>query len=129
MRCGLKFIASSCAVLVVGAAGPAASAAVRQCAPGVTSDIARADNELEGKRKALTSWTAKAARLGPAYTSWRIADKKVLGCKRGKTPSDGVQCVAYASPCTILQAPNAPNAPNAPKRSRKRFGPLTPFEV
>ena len=126
MRCGLKFIAYSCATLVVGATGPEASAAVRQCAPGVTSEIARADNELEGKRKALISWTAKAARLGPAYTSWRIADKKVLGCKRGKTPSDGVQCVAYASPCTILQAPNAPNTP---KRSKKRFGPLTPFEV
>ena len=123
MRCGLKLIAYCCAALTVGVAAQTASAAVRQCAPGVTSEIAQADNELMGKRKALISWTMKAAKLGPAFTSWRIADKKVLGCKKGKTPSDGVQCVAYASPCTIVQAPGQP------KRSKKRIGRNTPFEV
>ncbi|MEQ1695854.1 MAG: hypothetical protein ABL901_08440 [Hyphomicrobiaceae bacterium] len=126
MRCWLKHIAYSCTALTFAATASPAAAAVRQCAPGVTSEIAQADNELMGKRKALMSWTTKAAKLGPAYTSWRIADKKVLGCKKGKTPSDGFQCVAYASPCTIVQAPNTPNRP---KRTRKRFGPNTPFEV
>lgn len=127
MRCGLKLMASACAALAFAVTAQTAAAAVRQCAPGVTSEIAQADNEIMGKRKALMSWTAKAAKLGPAFTSWRIADKKVLGCKKGKTPSDGVQCVAYASPCTIVQAPNA--RPNAPKRFKKRFGPRIPFEV
>lgn len=123
MRCGLRLIAYSCTALVVGAVAQGASAAVRQCAPGVTSEITQADNELTGKRKALISWTAKAAKLGPAYTSWRIADKKVLGCKKGKTASDGVQCVAYASPCTIVQAPGDS------KRPKKRIGRNLPFEV
>jgi hypothetical protein len=123
MRCGYKFIAYACAALAFGGYAQSASAAMRQCAPGVTSEIAQADNELMGKRKALISWTAKAAKLGPAYTSWRIADKKVLGCKKGKTPSDGFQCVAYASPCTIVQAPENP------KRGKKRIGRNTPFEV
>lgn len=123
MHCGLKFIAYACAALVLGGYTQTASAAVRQCAPGVTSEIAQADNELMGKRKALISWTAKAAKLGPAYASWRMADKKVLGCKKGKTPSDGFQCVAYASPCTIVQAPESP------KRPKKQIGRNTPFEV
>jgi hypothetical protein len=123
MRCGLKLISYSCAALAFSGYAQMASAAVRKCAPGITSEIAQADNELMGKRKALISWTARAARLGPAFTNWRMADKKVLGCKKGKTPSDGFQCVAYASPCTIVQAPQNP------KRPKRRIGGNSPFEV
>lgn len=108
-----------------------AEAAVRKCGPGVTSDIAQADNEVLGKRKALTSWSMKAAKLGgPAFASWRIADKKILGCKPGKTRSDGVQCVAYANPCAILQGNvRPPQGPQNKPRGQRRIGGNVPFEI
>ena len=85
-----------------------ASAAVRNCRAGVASEITAAGSELEGKRKALISWTARAAKLGPGYTSWRIADRKVLGCTKAKAPATGYQCIAFALPCTVEQLPGKP---------------------
>jgi hypothetical protein len=109
-----------------------ANAAVRKCGPGVTSDITAAPNEFQGKRKALLSWTMKAVKLGgPAFASWRIADKKVLGCKRGKTSADGVQCVAYANPCAIVQAspPGKQGPQNKLPARKRRLGGNVPFEI
>ena len=115
---------------LIAAVAPA-SAAVRKCGPAVTSDIAQAENDLLGKRKALTSWAMKAAKLGgPAFANWRIADKKILGCKPGKTRADGVQCIAYANPCTIVQgAPINPRTPQTKPRGKRRIGGNVPFEI
>ena len=88
--------------------GQQAQAAVRKCKPAIFSEIAQAESETLGKRKALMSWTTKAARFGAAYGDWRLADKKVLGCKLAKAPTNGFQCVAYAAPCILEQNPASP---------------------
>lgn len=131
MRYTLNGLASLIAATSLMTALSPAEAAVRKCGPAVTSDIAQADNELLGKRKALTSWAMKAAKLGgPAFASWRIADKKILGCKPGKTRSDGVQCIAYANPCTFVQGgPAAPGNPQAKPRGKRHIGGNVPFEI
>ena len=105
-----------------------ADAAVRSCRAAVASEITQADTELIGKRKALISWTTRAAKLGPGYTSWQMADKKVLGCKKSKAPGSGYQCIAYAAPCTVNQVPGAP-VPGKPKRRTVPTGSKAPFEV
>ena len=100
-----------------------AAAAVRSCLPGVTSEITQGETELVGKRKALVSWTAKAAQFGVGYTSWRTANKKILGCKKDATAGKGYQCIAYGVPCTIVQAPGKP------KRGRKPNGRNPPIDI
>ena len=96
-----------------------ATAAMRQCQPGVTSEIVQGATEILGKQRALLSWTTKAFRLGVGYASWRLADKKVLGCKKSKAPNNGFSCVAYAMPCTILQAPGQPSNPGQPSQPNR----------
>lgn len=86
-----------------------ADAAVRNCQAGVTSEITQASTEILGKQRALLSWTTKAFTLGAAYASWRLADKKVLACKKGKATGQSFSCIAYAVPCTILQNPGLQN--------------------
>jgi hypothetical protein len=116
-------LAAAAAIAVPLAWGETAVAAVRSCKPGLTSEIARAETEQLGKRKALQSWTAKAAKAGPAYTNWRIADKKVLGCTKAAAPAQGFECIAYAAPCTIQQNPQSP------RRKYKPAGANTPIET
>jgi hypothetical protein len=98
-----------------------ANAAVRKCQPGVTSEIVQGSTELLGKQRALLSWTTKAFKFGAGYASWRLADKKVLGCKKGKTTGEAFSCIAYAVPCTILQNPTQPGQPS-PAVPRRRPG-------
>lgn len=93
-----------------------AEAAVRKCAPAVTSDISQADSELMGKRKALLSWTVKAIKSGANFGNWRLADKKVLGCKPAVSPAKGFECIAYASPCVVEQNPALPKRRMRPGR-------------
>jgi len=130
-RTHIPLVAIAAAAAAVIAAITPAHAAVRKCGPAVTSDITQADTEIQGKRKALTSWAMKAAKLGgPAFANWRIADKKILGCKPGKTRADGVQCIAYANPCTIVQgAPFPPRTPQTKPRGKRRIGGNVPFEI
>jgi len=110
MRPRSTFPLLTLSAVVLASSALQSQAAVRKCGPAIASEIAQADNEFLGKRKALLSWTQRAARLGPDYASWRLADKKILGCKAAKSPSSGVQCVAYATPCTLQQNPANPKA-------------------
>jgi hypothetical protein len=112
----------SCSTVSIAAP---ATAAVRTCLPTVTSDVAQADTELAGKRKALESWTAKVVRFGPGFTRWQLAVRRQLVCKPNRTqPGRGFACVAVATPCTIDQAPNQPK-----RRLTPRPGRNVPFEV
>ena len=117
MRASTVLIVVSLMVLGVCGLSPATLAAVRSCKAGVTGAITQAPDEATGKRKALESWTAKAAQFGPGYTSWRIAYRKVLGCKKAVS-GGGVECIAYAAPCTIAQTPVPPDTPKS--RLKKR---------
>jgi hypothetical protein len=109
--------------VVVCAVVSPANAAVRSCKPGITSDIVRADTDLLGKRRALQSWTIKAAKLGLDYTSWRLADRKVLGCKPAVGKSSAFECIAYAVPCTTTQTPPRPSDKRR-VRPRSRSAPI-----
>ena len=119
MRAWSIWIVLAIAILALAGSAPSVSAAVRSCKPAVSGAIARAPDEATGKRKALESWTSKAAQFGQAYTSWRIAYQKVLGCKKAVS-GEGVECIAYAAPCTIAQTPSPPAAP---KRVPQKRGP------
>lgn len=115
-----------CTVAVTAATAEAAT--VRQCLAPFASDISQAGNEVLGKRKALISWTLKAIKLGPQFANWRIAEKRVLGCKPGKTRADGVVCIAYAAPCR-LTAQNGPAPPQPPRSRKRRIGGNAPFDI
>jgi hypothetical protein len=84
----------------------AASAAVRQCWPIVSSEIASAPTELDAKKKALAQWRAKAQALGPGLDSWRLAHDKSLKCFP-KAPGS-FECIAFGAPCVIDQTPKSP---------------------
>jgi hypothetical protein len=102
-----------------------AMAAVRLCRTPVVSDVVAAPSELLGKQMALRSWGAKASRAhGADYANWRIANKRILGCRPARDGSAPLACVAYAAPCKVEQAPGAP----APKK-RVRPRPGTPYEI
>jgi hypothetical protein len=111
------------AILATNLIALPAHAAVRNCKSGVTSDIVRAQTDLLGKRRALQSWTIKAAKLGLDYTSWRLANRKVLGCKPAQGAPNAVDCVAYALPCTITQTPTPPGDKRR-VRPRSRSAPV-----
>ena len=121
MRAGLRGIVAVMPVAWIAAAMPA-SAAVRSCVAPFAGEVARAATEPAAKSQALASWAAKAQRAGAGFSSWRLADKKVLGCTKAKAPGTGFECIAYAAPCTISQNPDKP------KRLRP-FGRNVPFEV
>jgi hypothetical protein len=113
-----------CLIAVAAVLSPA-DAAVRSCLPPVTSDVAQADTELAGKRKALESWTAKVLRFGPGFTRWQLATRRQLVCRPNRTqPGRGFACVASAAPCTIDQIPSQPK-----RRLTPRPGRNVPFEV
>lgn len=103
-----------CVVLVAviaAQAGPA-SAAVRLCGRPVLGSISQAATAEEARRVAITSWSVKAARLGREFTSWRLAIRKRYSCGRLK---DGRHsCIAFASPCRIVQKPPVPGQPQVP---------------
>jgi hypothetical protein len=120
VRVGTTAIVASAFVVI---AQTNASAAVRSCAPGFAGELTRAATEVAGKTQALASWTAKAQRIGPGYTNWRLADKKVLACTKAKGSAAGFECIAYAAPCTIAQVPSNP------KRRKVPSGRNAPFEV
>ncbi|MBX9926172.1 MAG: hypothetical protein K2Y05_07420 [Hyphomicrobiaceae bacterium] len=91
----------------------------------IVSEIIPAPNESVGRAMALRSWGDKTKRRhGEAFTSWRIATKKVLGCRPATDGSAPVQCVAYASPCKIEQVPGQPVPPR-----RKRLKPGEAIET
>ena len=100
------------------------TAAVRACTPAVAGDIVQSENELLGKRKAVESWIAKAARAGPGYTRWQLATQRSLVCRPMPAPAKSFACIASAAPCTIQQAPGT---------RKRRLGPMpgrnVPFEV
>jgi hypothetical protein len=85
-------------------------AAVRQCWPIVSSEVAVAATEIDAKKKALEQWRVEALKLGPGYDSWRLAADKSLKC----FPRDqGYECIALGAPCIVDQAPKVP--PTVPK--------------
>lgn len=102
-----------CLVPVPSATGDrGALAAVRQCMQPVTSEIVPAPNEKLGRSMALRSWSDKTRRKhGPDFTSWRIAARKVIGCRPATDGSAPLLCVAYAAPCRIEQVPGQPGKP------------------
>lgn len=97
-----------------------AEAAVRQCRQPVTSEIVTSPTEEAGKQQALRSWGEKVRRLhGEPYVGWRVATRKVLGCRPSKDgPAAGLQCVAFAAPCRIEQVPGTPPRGTPPRRLR-----------
>lgn len=80
-----------------------AAAAVRICGQPILGRMAQAPTELAARRGAITSWRSKAARLGRAYTSWRLALHKRYKC--GRLSNGNFICVAFAAPCRIVQRP------------------------
>lgn len=87
--------------LLLAASAGIAAAAVRVCTTAQLGDMAHGASELEARRAALTSWRAKAARSGRAFTSWRLAVKKSSRCAKLK---DGRHaCVVFAVPCRVSQ--------------------------
>jgi hypothetical protein len=111
-----------------GGAAPSASA-VRTCGQPITGDVATAPTEVEGRRKALESWSRKAATLGPGYTSWRLANNRTLQCKPVTAPATGFSCAAFAAPCIISQVPDAPPPAAKPKRPKRLPGSTAPIET
>jgi hypothetical protein len=102
------FMIRFAAVAILTLAPCAASAAVRQCWPIVSSEIASAPTELDAKKKALEQWRAKAQALGPGLDSWRLAHDKSLKCFP-KAPGS-FECIAFGAPCVIDQTPKSPPA-------------------
>lgn len=101
------------AVSMVMVAGCAANAAVRQCWPIVSSEIATAPSERDAKKKALDQWRAKAKALGPGLDSWRLAHNKSLKCfpsAPGSFAPGSFECIAFGAPCVIDQTPKSPPA-------------------
>lgn len=88
----------------VAAVSTPATAAVRLCAPPISSGPVLGTTENTARAAALAIWTSKARAHGEPYASWRLAAEKMLACKpRG----DGAfECFARAAPCTIEQAPD-----------------------
>jgi hypothetical protein len=95
-------------------AGDPVAAAVRMCAPLVTSDIATAPTESAARRQALQSWTSKAKALGEAFAGWRLAHEKALRCTKAAA-GNGFTCVAAGKPCSIAQNPAKPPKLPRPK--------------
>lgn len=90
-------------IVVSGAVGAPAAAAVRLCKAPVSSGLVTGASEREARKAALDAWRAKALVDGEPYASWRIAADKLLACEPRK--SGGYECLARATPCTIEQAP------------------------
>lgn len=112
-------------VLPMPGQGEVAFAAVRQCMQPVTSEIVPAPSELLGKQMALRSWGDKARkRHGEDYANWRVAARKVLGCRPATDGSARLQCVAFAAPCRIEQVPGA-----TPPKHRVRQRPGAAIET
>lgn len=81
-------------------------AAVRLCEEPVSSGPVKGATEKEARAAALAAWQEKTrAGHGERYTSWRLADGKLLTCLPGKT-GGGFECLARGAPCTIEQAPD-----------------------
>jgi hypothetical protein len=120
-----RFPIVAAALLVMSALSPAPTeAAVRQCMQPVTSEIIPAPNDRLGRQMALRSWSDKTRRQhGTPFTSWRVATKKVLGCRPATDGSAAFQCVAYAAPCKIEQVPGR-RPPN-----RRRINPGEAIET
>ena len=97
----IRFAALS--ILALSPSG--ATAAVRQCWPIVSSEIASAPTERDAKKMALEQWRAKAQALGPGLDSWRLAHDKSLKC----FPKDpqSFECIAFGAPCVIDQTPKS----------------------
>jgi hypothetical protein len=97
--------------VIAGAALPIATAqaAVRRCGDVISISADDPTSDTFARQKALSAWIAAAGRLGPAYTSWRLAIDRTLSCAKG--PKGGFQCQAIARPCGISQNPNAEPSP------------------
>jgi hypothetical protein len=117
----IVFVVASCLL-----ASPV-SAAVRQCRPAVAAVSVGQANEVLAKRAAVVAWIGKASTLGLQFASWRLADQRMVKCVPSPKAKGMFDCVAAATPCTIIQNPNAPGAnPGAPpkKRKTKRGAPI-----
>lgn len=90
-----------------------AAAAVRICGQPILGRMAQGPTELSARRGAITSWRSKAARLGRAYTSWRLAMHKRYKC--GRLSNGNFICVAFAAPCRIVQRPPFAHPPRKGK--------------
>lgn len=89
-------------LLVLTASPQASHAAVRVCAPSISSGILSAASELEAKKAAMEQWRREAAALGEGMDRWQLAANRVLKC----FPKGGMfECMAIASPCVIQQNP------------------------
>lgn len=97
--------AISIAAILVAFLATNAAAAVRKCAPTITSDIATAPTEIEAKKKALKQWRTAAVKRGEGFDSWRLAVGKTLKCFPA---SSGFECIAHGAPCIIDQTPRSP---------------------
>jgi hypothetical protein len=106
-----------CAITGFAASAPA-SAAVRQCrAPLAGVSVGQASEPM-AKRAAVMAWTGKAAAIGLQFGNWRLADQRMLKCVRTPNGKLTFDCVAAATPCTIVQNPQLPG-PRGQPRSRK----------
>jgi hypothetical protein len=92
------------AFMLASAMGTQAFTAVRLCKETVTSGLYVDANEAIAKKQALDDWKAKAKTFGEEYTSWRLAEGRLLTCVPAK--SGGHECLARGAPCTIEQAPS-----------------------
>jgi hypothetical protein len=95
-----------------------ATAAVRLCKPMVMGAAKESKDELEAKKQALESWLGLAIQYGDQFTSWRLAERRSLGCRQ--IEQGMVQCQAAAQPCTISQVPPSPGSESKPDVNPKR---------
>jgi hypothetical protein len=109
-------------VFGMGAADRSATAAVLYCRSPIVADAEHPTSERAARRLALQRWMRAAARLGPAWASWRLARPKAVSC----APLDGggILCRAVAAPCALSQVPGRmpPVVPREEAR-RERYQP------
>jgi hypothetical protein len=88
--------------LAVAVVAPATSArAAKACSLDVIAGAPQsASGKVEAQRLARQNWrNSTAARLGPLWSNWNIADDRSIACRGG---GGRIECRAHATPCKEL---------------------------
>ncbi|NOU04551.1 MAG: hypothetical protein HOO99_00025 [Hyphomicrobiaceae bacterium] len=116
-----KALVTRASLVILALVHTQAHAAVRQCAPAVTSVATDRTDEQNARRNAITAWANEARKLGVQYTSWRLAIDRSVICS--KVEDVGFRCKVTAAPCTIQQNPSLAPPVRKPEAGPKPAGP------